>query len=106
MKRPILLLLPALALAGCGQQPLHDVTFYKTHKEALKKELLSCKPVFEHLREHPSEFVKLVSNYKKTHTYQDHRIGNCLMAETARNQEPVRNPARMFGGPMTNSVMP
>ena len=35
MKRSILLWLPILALAGCGQQPLHSEKYYMTHKAAL-----------------------------------------------------------------------
>jgi hypothetical protein len=106
MKRRILLLLPMLALAGCGQQTLHDATFYKTHKEALKKELAACKPFYAHLWQNPAEFDKLMISYKKTHTFQNHRIGNCMMAMAAENQEGDRALARSLAGGMTNSVMP
>ncbi len=102
MKRSILLWLPILALAGCGQQPLHSEKYYMTHKAALKRELVSCKPMYapaKNKAEQDRQWHELLNAYHD----KNHKVLNCLAAHSA---ESSLNNSKDFGGPMNNSIMP
>ncbi len=102
MKRSMLLLLPLLALAGCSQQPVYTEQYYQTHKAALKKELVACKPVFRNYREHPELLKKAMEEYHKTGKYPSRRVEDCVRAHRAEEESHYDS---MFSG-ATNSIMP
>nr|WP_226818305.1 hypothetical protein [Acidithiobacillus montserratensis] len=91
-----------LALAGCGQEPLHSAKYYETHKAELKSELASCKPMLAALRSTKEGQWKLL---KGIHD-KNHKIMNCMAAENAND---VLHPENLWGGmaaPINPNVMP
>lgn len=80
----VLLAVAVLALAGCGQEPLHSEKYYETHKSALRQELASCKPVY-----HTADKRKLLKAYLDG----NHKVRNCVYA---RNANSAIHPSRLW----------